>query len=163
MSHPIAVVATPQDEAYNLIEREDVTPNHCLFRNYNRLEKQYGHLAKRTYEVPLRWYFLTFKPFDKNYERDIEEYLYKGFDHCRKKIGKVEILIMTREIEAKKVHINVLCASDRRLDTLLHQKHTNRYFIYCQECVSAWDTFKYIFKESNARYFHKYLDYVVRK
>lgn len=137
-----------------------IMPNYCLFHNYNSVKKAMGHIIQRTYERPNEWYFLTFKPFNKNYERDLDWYTTKGLDHCRKRVGKVKAYIMTREIKATKVHINMIVVTDRPLSDELHEKQTNRYFIYCQKCINRFDTFEYIIKESKSRYFNKYVDYV---
>jgi len=105
------------------------------------------------------WYFLCFKPFNLNYEKNINWYRTKGFDHCRKKIGQVDSFIMTREIMAKKVHLNMMCVSDKPLDKLFHDKNTNYYRIYCVPCYNRHRCLDYILKESRLRYFHKRIDY----
>lgn len=159
MLQPNGVEAKPIDGAYSIIDTFKM-PNRCLFHNYDSMIRTMGHIIQRSYERPLKWYFLTFKPFNSTYEKNIEFYSIGGFDHCRKKVGKVRTLIMTREINAAKIHINMICVSDRPLSDLLHEKKTNRYFIYCQECTDRQDTFKYIIKESKQRYFYKFKDYV---
>jgi len=149
-----------------LSDDEDyIRPVHRLFENYRHVQSTVKHLVERSYEKPFKWYYLTFKPFNKNYEKDLDFYNRKGFDHVRKKIGKVSASIMTREITAKKIHINVLCCTDRPID-MLHQMKTNKYFIYCQECPGPEDrrlVLEYILKESKSRYFHEHLDYQYSK
>jgi len=149
-----------------LSDDEDyIRPVHRLFENYRHVQAEVKHLVERSYEKPFKWYYLTFKPFNKNYEKDLDFYNRKGFDHVRKKIGKVSASIMTREITAKKIHINVLCCTDRPID-MLHQMKTNKYFIYCQECPGPQDrrlVLEYILKESKSRYFHEHLDYQYSK
>jgi len=135
-------------------------PTKRLFSNYNKISKELCHIVERSYEDPEEWYFLTFKPFNKNYDRDIDFYCTKGLDHSRKKIGKVSAYIMTREIYAQKVHINMLCVSARPLDLLFHNKKTNKYYIYAEKCNDRRQVFQYIIKESKTRNFIKYKDYV---
>ncbi len=154
------VVAKPADGAHIYNGDTFIMPSYCLFHNYNAVKKAMGHILQRSYERPYHWYYLTFKPFNKNYERDMDFYKTKGLDHCRKKVGKVKAYIMTKEIKAAKVHINMIVVTDRPLSAELHEKQTNKYFIYCQKCINRFDTFEYIIKESKSRYFKKYEDYV---
>lgn len=135
-------------------EPEIKIPKYCLFHNFQTLLKQCRVLTDRTYELPYRWYFITFAPFNKNYERDIEWYKTKGFDHCRKKVGKMEQYIMTRETNASKVHINIVCVVDREL----RLTNTNRYSVYCEPCIDRRKAVEYILKESKKRYFENYID-----
>lgn len=141
-------------------------PKECLFHNYEKVHGKVEHLIKRSYEKPCKWFYLVFAPLDINYLNDIGWYRNKGFDHVRKKIGRMKCHIMTKEIMAKKVHINVLCCSDRPLDNLLHEKTTNKYSIYCKELTGLVDREKvldYILKEAKQRYFHEYVDYEYSK
>jgi len=149
-----------------LSDDEDyIRPVHRLFGNYRHVQAEVNHLVQRSYEKPFKWYYLTFAPFNKNYEKDIKFYLNDGFRHATKKIGKVECFIITREINAKKVHLNVLCCSDQSLEKL-HQMKTNKYSIHCQELPGPRDrrlVLEYILKESKSRYFHEHLDYQYSK
>lgn len=159
MSHLTVVEPKVLDEAhiYNIVPFK--MPNHCLFRNYNALKDKLRYITDRSYELPYKWFFLTFKPFNSTYEKNHEFYQKKGIDHIRKKLGKVEAYIITKEIQAEKTHINVLCVSKRDLPKELHGKKTNRYYIYCQECINRHDSLNYILKESKTRYFNEYEDY----
>jgi hypothetical protein len=152
---PKVIVEAPiyREPHYNI-------PKHCLFHNHDIVKSNVSHIIERSYELPEKWYFITFKPFNKNYEKNIELYTTKCLDHCRKKLGKVSAYIMTREIKATKIHVNILCVTDRPLVKLLHGKKTYRYYIYCQEASSKRDSLEYIIKESKERYFYKYVDYV---
>ena len=153
--------ATIYNDDYTDCDDGTVIPRHCVFHNYHSVHAMVKPYVDRSYERPFRWFYLTFKPYNKNYERDIDFYLRKGFDYARKKIGKVKFFTMTREINAKKVHLNVLCCTDRPLEKLHNQK-TNKYFIHCQECPRMLDrqlVLDYILKEARTRYFHKYIDY----
>ena len=119
MSH---LKAVPQaiGEAHNIIDTVYSMPEYCLFHNNQSICERLRHIPDRTYEAPYKWYFITFKPFNSTYEKNIDFYTHKGIDHCRKKVGKVDAYIFTREIDATKTHINCLCVSNRDLTTLLH-------------------------------------------
>lgn len=150
---PYIVVSTEQ-------EQQNDRPTFCHFHNYHSICYDYYYIVSRTYEKPFKWYFLTFKPFDKGYIKDNLFYQKKGIDHARKKIGRVEAYYITREIKATKTHINALVCSDRDLSGL-HEKKTNKYFIYCEEVKNRFDVFEYIFKESKERYFNKNIDFAI--
>lgn len=155
------------DHIYNIdyTDEDDGTilPPYCVFHNYHSVHAKVCHLTDRSYEMPHRWYFIVFAPFNKNYEKDIKFYATKGFDHCRKKIGKVKCMIMTREIQAKKIHINMLCCTTRALDQELKNLKTNRYSIYCRPAIDRRKALVYILKEARTRYFHEYIDYQYTK
>jgi len=138
-------------------------PPYCVFHNYRSVHARVCHLTERSYEMPNKWYFIVFAPFNKNYEKDIKFYLNNGLDHVRKKLGKVKCLIMTREISAKKVHINVLCCTSRALDQELKDQKTNKYSIYCKKAIDRRKALVYILKEARTRYFHEYIDYQYTK
>jgi len=75
-------------------------------------------------------------------------------DHVRKKIGKYNQIIITREIMATKVHYNVLVSTDKDL-SLLNDKQDSRFYIY-SKVVKNEDVnrvHQYIIKESKKRYF----------
>lgn len=135
-------------------------PSYCMLHNYLSLHKLVSYITGRTYERPHKWYFLTFTPFNSTYTKNLDFYTNKCLDHCRKKLGKVEAYIITREIKATKIHINVLCVTKRDLSKELHKAKTNRYFIYCEECRDRNHCLDYILKESKTRYFKQYVDYV---
>lgn len=159
-SHEIAGVANAEDGAHYITAIIPPRPYFCLFHNYHNIVYDYYYIVERTYEQPFKWYFLTFKPFNKGYESDPAFYAKKGIDHCRKKIGKVTAYLITREIKATKIHINALVCSDRDLSKL-HEQKTNKYFIYCEQVKNRFQVFDYIFKESRERYFNKFIDFVV--
>lgn len=144
---------------YDGSSEEDEFPDICSFHNYSKVFGDVQYIIERSYEKPLNWYFLCFKPYDINYEKNINWYRTKGFDFARKKIGPVDSFIMTREIMAKKVHLNMMCVSDKPLDKLFHDKNTNYYRIYCVPCYNRHRCLDYILKESRLRYFHKRIDY----
>lgn len=149
-----------------LSDDEDyIRPVHRLFGNYRHVQAVVNHLVERSYEKPFKWFYLVCTPFNKNYEKDLDFYNRKGFDYVRNKIvKKAEAMIMTREIVSKKIHINVLCCTDKPLDQI--KLKTNKYHVYCQECPAPQDrrlVLEYILKESKSRYFHEHLDYYYSK
>ena len=141
-------------------------PKECLFHNYEKVHGKVEHLIKRSYEKPCKWYYVVFGPLQKNYDENLAWYRNRGFDHAIQKIRRTKCFIMTKEIMAKRVHINVLCCSDRPLVDLLHEKTTNKYVMHCQELTGLVDREKvldYILKEAKQRYFHELVDYKYSK
>jgi len=158
MTH-LKAVTESIGEAHNIMDTVYSMPNNCLFRNYQLIYDKLRYIVDRTYEDPFKWYFITFKPFNNTYEKNIDFYTHKGIDHCRKKLGKVDAYIFTRETDAMKTHINCLCVSNRDLSNLLHEKKTNKYFIYCKETDDRTAVLKYILKEAKHRRFEQFIDY----
>ncbi len=116
---------------------------------------------KRTYENPAKWYFIVAKPFNKPYEKDPSWYLTKGLDAIRKKCGKTQFALFTRETDAAKVHINGLIVSDSL--PFSDGYNTNKYKISVSALSGIDDRRRildYITKESLDRTFIKYLDYL---
>lgn len=117
-----------------------------LLNNYKRLPS--WSLVKADPQTSI--YFMVFKPMNEHYDPH-----FNGMDAMRKYIGKVDHLIITREINSAKVHYNAMIWTDRDM-TIKHEKHTKRYYVYCV-CISGADRFKvhdYIVKESHTRYFN---------
>lgn len=127
-------------------------------------------IMNRSHEHPLHFFYITFKPFNKNYDKD-----YDGMTEVKKRIQKEEYesVIITREIKATKIHYNALIWSASDLDLKMHSKWTKRYKIfatrvglislhrkdllgYKDECMRVFD---YVMKESCERTFVKNLDY----
>lgn len=160
----IGGVAKRQAEASYIIEsnliEQPKRPYFCLFHNYHNIVHDYRYIIERTHEAPLKWYFLTFKPFDKGYAAETAWYQKSGIEHCRKKIGKADAYYLTRETKATKTHINALVLSSSDLSKL-HEKKTNKYFIYCEAVNDRFKVFDYIFKESRERYFNQYIDFAI--
>lgn len=159
MSHSNEVEAKPSDRVH-YSNGTFKMPNYNMMSNYFRLINDISHIVRRSYEKPFKWYFLTFTPFNSTYEKNLEWYQTKCIDHCRRKLGKVEAYIMTREKKATKTHINILCVTTRDLRKELDGAKTNRYYIYCKESICRHDCIRYILKESKTRYFKEYIDYV---
>lgn len=116
------------------------------------------HIIKRSHEIPVEAYYLVFKPFDKNYD--------PGFNAIRHILRKLKghwlDIIITREILASKVHYNVLLFDDEGVE--LHEKQTNRYYIFCQKLASVSDkhyVHEYMVKEVHRRPFYNNLDIAV--
>lgn len=160
MPHSNELEAKPVEGAPLYNSEFPKPPNYCLFHNYNSTHAKLVHVTNRTYESPYKWYFLTFKPFNSTYDSHHEFYQKKCLDHCRKKMGLVEAYIITRETGATKTHVNILCVTTRDLAEELHNKKTNRYYIYCQTAINRHDCLAYMLKEAKERRFNHYEDYV---
>lgn len=133
-------------------EKEDtytIIPKYNIMNNYPRLPSWsvIGNYVNCVGNI----YYLVFKPKNKKY--DPKKNL---MDHVRKKCGKHSAIIITREIEAAKVHYNVLVRTTEDLSKL-HDTQDSRFYIYCKEVPhKAADLNKvheYIVKESKTRYF----------
>ena len=158
MSH-LSDVALESADGALLYNDTAKMPKYNLMNNFAFVHREVRYITRRSYELPFRWFFLTFKPFNSTYDDNFDFYQNKCIDHCLNKLGKVEGYIITREIKATKTHINILCVTTRALSIELHEKKTNRYFIYCAEAVCKHTCLLYILKESKERVFKKYLDY----
>lgn len=117
-------------------------------------------LAERTYEKPYKWYYVVFKPFNLPYERDKAWYEFKGLDACRKYFKRPKVAILSREIQAEKIHINALVCTDQ----FLKHGYSNRKYklgVYeIHDIDGRRRTLKYLLKESGFRSFKLYLDYI---
>lgn len=118
------------------------------------------HIVASTYELPHKWYFLVFAPLDASYDKNPDWFAVKGIEYVRKRFKRPEAYIVTREIVAKKVHINVLiCTSEDLL--LQHGKIvSHKYRIFAEVCKDRHKVHKYITKEAMTREFKRYLDYM---
>lgn len=129
-------------------------PRYNLMNNYSRLASWavIGNYVNCGGNI----YYLVFKPKNKRY--DPKKNL---LDHVRKKCGKHIAIIITREIEARKVHYNVLVRTAEDL-LRLHDTQDSRFYIYCTAVPNTKkdvDTVhEYIIKESKTRYFYDNLD-----
>lgn len=172
MSHSTDVVAALAEDEANIYDGDPdrlPIPTYNIFKRLrlaealNEVQKplECNYLLDRTYEG-VHWHFLTFKPFNKNYDP-----LYspqKLMDHVRKKLGKrsdVPVAIITRETMATKIHYNVLLGSYQDLEDKLDGAHTNRYYIYCKKIDSSdrKKVYNYIVKETKKREFQIGVDY----
>lgn len=137
-------------------------PTYCLFRNFRKMIQEHLKYVLRTYEGA-NWYFLTFSPFNKNYQRDLDKYKDRGLDIVRRYLTRNlkghHVLILTKEIEATKVHINALICTPHNLVKKMHKHRTNEYFIHCEYAQNREAILRYIFKEAENRYFKLYKDY----
>lgn len=127
------------------------------------LTEIYRPIIDRTYEKPMNWYYLTFKPLNKPYNLDRDWFANKGIEKVKDKLRGSETFVLTRETLAEKIHINALVCSKKDL-TKLHEKVCyHKYKIHCQKLYSASDrrnVLNYMCKEINQRKFEKYLDYL---
>lgn len=153
-----------QYQEYAFINAGDNTKTEgCGTEGVVEASTKYDHIIRRTYEDG-QWFFMTFKPYDKAYEKDKDWFQVKGMDSCRRKVGKVSTGIYTRETEATKTHINCLVHSHQSLLHLDGSSMSNKYKIFCTEAPTQFDRVQilaYITKEENHRTFTKYLDYII--
>lgn len=114
-----------------------------------------------SYNQESKWYCLTFKPFNKAYDKDSDWFSNSALQAVRKKLPR-GIQILTREVEATKVHINALISTDMDMVTKFHNKTIlNKFKCWCIESTDKQGWFDYIFKESRNRQFIKLKDYYI--
>lgn len=135
-------------------------------RQYEQLVDMYSALTQRSYELPYRWYYVVFKPFNDSYSKDPYVYEYPlgtCSDYIR---SKSELSISTREIKAAKVHVNSLVVSRQdltRLDGTNITKRGLKYKLHVSLLESRQhrqNTLEYILKESAIRPFILYTDHI---
>lgn len=142
-------------------EPESVTE--CSLKpNYNRLYDEHIHRVVRSYEG-CKFYFMVFKPYDKPYLEDKEWYYSRALDAVYNKLKNYcPLLIVTREYDAAKCHINALCVSSADLEAKFHDKSShNKFKMYASKSTDRIQAFIYMFKEAQKRYFVKYQDYII--
>lgn len=113
--------------------------------------------ADRTYELPDRTFYIVLSPRNKweedNYSDDI-----KRIEKQLRNKYKYKRILITREINAKKTHYNVLltCLEDLNKN---HNKTFSRYYhMYVQECPFIKDIYEiinYCTKEASERSMNK--------
>lgn len=121
-------------------------------------------ICDRTYEDNLKWYFVVFKPFNKPYLKDPDWFAVKGLDNCRQHFKKPSAYILTREIEAEKIHINALvCTSTPPIHDSVYN---NKYKLHVKLLLTIIDrqsVLTYITKEFHNKTPLRYLDYLHSK
>lgn len=123
-------------------------------------------VVSRTYESPVQWYFVVWKPFNRAYEKDPDFFRVKGLDKCRQMFKKPNAYVVTRETESTKVHINAVVATSQPLDAKHETSYCNKYKVHVQRLSTLGDrldVLSYITKENRDRSFTKYLDYLISK
>lgn len=120
-------------------------------------------LISRTYEEPLKWYFVVYKPYNRAYEKQPDWFQARGIDRVRKSLQS-PAYILTRELLAEKTHINALFVSE------FPPKHEsdlcNKYKLHVSELKDIGDrqrVLSYITKEAKDRPYVKYQDYIISK
>lgn len=131
---------------------------------YNTMVTNTRHLVDRSYEDG-RWYYATFVPLNKAYEKDEDWFKVKGLSKCRDLFKKPDVVIMTREIlNCKKVHINALVYTSIKPKLNNKSTYCNKYYVHLQICDTLHDrrtVLFYIIKETRKRTFVRYLDYII--
>lgn len=127
---------------------------------------------QRSYEDQ-KWYFIVLYPLNtKGYDQDpsIKQY----YDHYAVEKGrkwistKAESYYVTREVEANRTHVNILCSSVTDLSCYHGKKcySKNKYRIDVSPLKDMGDrlrVYEYINKERSLRSFKLYLDYYMTK
>lgn len=114
---------------------------------------------QRSYESPYYWYQVVFKPFDNKYDANPEWFRDKSLDYAFKYFKRAQVKIVTREVNASKIHINALVCTDR---PLVHGRNLNRHKLYVSrlpDIGSRLRVFDYMVKERFDRPFYHYKDY----
>lgn len=116
-------------------------------------------IMNRSYENR-KWYLVVFKPFNHSYKMHYEWYQHKGLDACRKYFKDVDFLLLTKEEEAAKTHVNALvCTKTPPVDG----RSTRKYKLCVKPVPGLGDrlyVLNYICKESLIRTFELYRDYM---
>lgn len=142
-------------------EVEATTNTDPIYQNWLIKRNYMNDIVNRTYEVG-KWYFVVAKPFDNTYNSSIEWYRHKGLDAIRKKLGKCNAYIGTKEVNSQKVHVNYVVNTVEL--PFVHGCNTHKYKLYVSELKTLGDRTRcldYILKESNTRTFEEYSDYIV--
>lgn len=122
-------------------------------------------VIKRSYEDH-KWYFVVFKPFNRAYDKNPDWFAIKGLDHCRKMFKSPAAYILTREVNAEKIHINALVCTKENVCLRHDKSYCNKYKIHVNEMTSVCDRHRvlaYITKENTSRPYVNYLDYLISK
>lgn len=127
--------------------------------------KLYSHLIKRTYEYPIRWYYLVFKPFNSSYD---EELYSRPLGPCSDYLRSIgcDLQILSREIIAPKIHVNAIVTSITDLTELSGKNITKRglgFKLNVQHLPTLGDrqgVFSYMFKEAEKRPFVLFVDHL---
>jgi len=127
------------------------------------------HVYHKDCEV--RWFYIVAKPYDKHYVAKAKLYQKDCMDYIRKKlIKKYNILsyFMTKETEATKTHVNILCTSTEDLSLL--DGAQARFYYTVQEIDTCDHMDKnliniliYCIKESKTRKFSRHSDFIHSK
>lgn len=131
----------------------------------SEVELLFNCTINRTYESPVQWYYMTFTPFKDQYAKSLDWYTFKGLDVCRKLVSKDKAYLITREIEATAIHINILVASDRNLERYHLDCYKGKYKIFVQrlsQSIDRHNVLTYVTKEALNRPFKLYLDYLIK-
>lgn len=120
----------------------------------------------RSYE-DCKWYYIVFAPYDKAYDKDSEWFSNYAVDKARKWAStKSKAFYVTKEVEATKVHANLLICSASDLMKYHGKSAYNKYRMNVNELCTLGDrqrVLAYILKESENRSFKLYQDYYYTK
>lgn len=156
MEHPNDSVAKVDSNTISI-------PNYRLFSNYHQCMRDVMPYLRRCYESPINCYYLVAVPLCAKYEKNKALYTNKCLDLVRKSFKDPEDYVLTREVNATKVHVNVLIWTKEDVVKRFHQKVVGKYGYHVQVVPHISDRIRvmeYMFKEAKTRNFYKYIDYV---
>lgn len=119
-----------------------------------------SEIIKRTYDLPNKWYFVVFAPFNKAYAKDVDWFMHESLKATRRYFKRPKVIIGTKEIKSAKIHINWLVCTDQ---VLKDGSNTSRHRLDVSVLNDIGDrrrVLDYILKESSERKFEQYKDYV---
>lgn len=150
------------EEANEVQRRSRVVEDEGEADDYMELYNLFHSIISRTYEEPYQYYFVIFKPYDDPYNRDPSWFKYKGIDKCRQLFKTPQYLLLTREVDAKKIHVNALVCTDQDLMKRHNTSYCKRYkltVIHSPTILSRENRATYMLKEHKIRPFTKYIDF----
>lgn len=131
--------------------------------NFDKIFNEcFAYLKPRIGSIEYTPYFVTFKPWNKNYN---EEHMYKnGLSNITRwaSLRNASLSIFTlEEMDCAKVHLNGLLylPSDQDNDKWHDTFYSHRYKVYCKPVESLSDCLRYILKESKHRSYKLGRDY----
>lgn len=106
------------------------------------------------------WYLLVFSPMDAPYDISKQWFDQRGLDTIYKKFDKFDKYIVTKEIDSKKVHFNVLVNSLKDYSLWNGKKYNHKFHCHAQRVIwHRQKVLEYIIKEAKRRPYHLYVDF----
>ncbi len=144
------VGAKPMDKIYlNIVQRKTKYVPY-MYRSHSESESIF--------------YFVVFKPLNLPYLKDTSWFKYKGMDKCRQKMPSGSFLVLTKETQSTKVHVNALIHTNVDMTTFNGKICFHKYKMYVTEVTDdrkdRLRVLSYMFKENESRPFNKYRDYL---
>lgn len=124
-------------------------------------------LSAQKFTDELRWFYIVAKPYDKFYVAKAKLYQKDCMNYIRKKYP-FSSYFMTKETEATKTHVNILCSSLEDLNLLDGAKARFYYTVQEIDLCGNFDNnliniLRYMIKESKTRQFNRHSDFIHSK